>query len=58
MIRSRLLVLADLAGRSLTRLPGLLALTCAIAGAYVLAGLGVALIVAAVMLLAIDLRMP
>lgn len=49
---------AELAGRALVRLPGLLALACAVAGAYVLAGLGVALLVAAGMLLLVDHRMP
>ena len=49
---------AEWTGRALLRLPGLLAFACAVAGAWLLAGLGVALLVAAVLLLLIDRRMP
>ena len=55
---ARLFRLADLAGRSLARLPGLLAFGCAVAGTFLLANLGAALLVAAGMLLLLDRRMP
>ena len=45
-------------GRALVRLPGLAAFVCAVSGVYLLAGLGWALIAAAVMLLLVDRRMP
>lgn len=58
MKRPNMLALADAAGRTLVRLPGLAAFACAVAGAAMLAGTGWALIVAAVMLLLVDRRMP
>lgn len=58
MKRPSLLRLAELAGRSLARLPGLLAFACAVTGSYLLWDLGPALLVAAGMLLLVDHRMP
>lgn len=55
---TRLEQLADVAGRALVRLPGVAAFGCAVGGAYELAGVGVALLAAAVMFLLIDARMP
>lgn len=49
---------AEVAGRALVRAPGLLAFACAVAGAWLLADVGVALVVAAVLLLLIDRQMP
>lgn len=49
---------AEFSGRALVRLPGLAAVGCAVAGSYLLWGLGVALLVAAGFLLLIDRRMP
>jgi hypothetical protein len=54
----RLEQLAEMAGRALVRLPGVAAFCCAVAGAYELAGVGVALLVAAGMFLLVDRRMP
>ena len=45
---------ADLAGRLLRGLPGILAIAAATAGAYILWGLGVALLVFAVFMILID----
>lgn len=55
---SRAGAVADWLGRALLRVPGLLAFVSAVAGAWLLAGLGVALLVAALLLLLIDRRMP
>jgi cytochrome c-type biogenesis protein CcmH/NrfF len=50
--------LVDSVGRSVTAMPGVAGAVCGVAGAYVLWGVGVALIVAAAFLLAVDRRMP
>lgn len=52
------LTLADLAGRALKRLPGVAAMGCAFAGAWLVTELGVALLVLAGLLLLVDRRMP
>lgn len=57
-LRRASLALAGVAGRAWARLPGLLALGCAFAGAWLVAGLGVGLLVAAGLLLLIDAGMP
>lgn len=57
-VRTAALAGAHLLGRSLARLPGIAALVCAVAGVYLLAGVGWALIAAAVLLLLVDRRMP
>lgn len=57
-LRARLGDVAELAGRTLIRLPGLLSLGCAVAGTYLLVGLGWALVVAAAYLFLVDRRMP
>lgn len=53
-IKAGALAAAGLAGRALLRVPGLAALGCAVGGAYVLWGLGWALLVAVPFLLVID----
>jgi hypothetical protein len=57
-IRAALGYTAELAGRAVVRLPGFAALGCAVAGTWLLAGLGWSLIVAAGFLLLVDRRMP
>lgn len=56
--RQVMLAAAAAAGRAFVRLPGLAAVACAVAGTYLLAGSGWALIVAAGFLLLVDRRMP
>ena len=50
--------LAEFAGRAVASLPGFAAVGCAVAGSFLLWGVGVALLVAAGFLLLIDRRMP